>query len=397
MARGAGTMAERPKGSGTWRLRVYSGRDPHTGNPVQVTRTFRGTEPAARKELAKLVTEVDARVIEPNRVTVGQLLDRWLAHIEAIDKARPKTIYEYKRKIEGRIRPAFGDIRLDKLRADTIDTWYQRWLAEGLSPSTVAIYHSILHAACRQGVKWDWVDRAPTDKATAPKPRSPQMKVPTPEQVSALVRAADDPVLAVALALAALTGGRRGEICALRWSDIDMVQGRIRIARSLTVVDGKGHEGPTKTHQCRDIALDDVGVGVLRRRWDYMRDLAERADSPLGDDPYVLSYDAHGGRPIGPDTLTHRFKALCSQLEATAAKSAKTEGRTVTEAERYPFHFHDLRHFSVTTLIADGVDIRTVAERHGHAQATMTLNRYAHALPERDRAAAGVLGRALAL
>ena len=135
---------------------------------------------------------------------------------------------------------------------------------------------------------------------------------------------------------------------------------------------------------------------MLQRRWDYMQALSERAGSPLAADPYVLSFDAHGGRPVGPDTLTHRFKALCGKLEAEAEKSAEDDGRTLSDAERYPFHFHDLRHFSVTTLIADGVDIRTVAERHGHAQATMTLNRYAHALPERDRAAAGVLGRVLA-
>jgi len=391
-------MSERPKGSGTWRLRVYAGRDPDTDTPIQQSRTFRGTESAARKELAKLVAEVETRVFEPNRATVGQLLDRWLAHVEAIGKARPKTVYEYKRKIEGRIRPALGDIRLDKLRADAIDAAYQRWLAEGLSSSTVAVYHSILHAACRQAVKWGWVDRAPTDQATAPKPRSPEMKVPTPEQVAKLVRSAeaDDPVLATALALAALTGCRRGELCALRWSDVDLVQGRIRISRSLTVVGGKGHEGPTKTHQGREISLDDVGVGVLRQRWDYMQDLSERAGSPLAAVPYVLSFDAHGGRPVGPDTLTHRFKALCGKLEAQAEKSAQDDGRILPDAERYPFHFHDLRHFSVTTLIADGVDIRTVAERHGHAQATMTLNRYAHALPERDRAAAGVLGRVLA-
>ena len=391
-------MSERPKGSGTWRLRVYVGRDPDTDTPIQESRTFRGTETAARKELAKLVAAVEGRVVEPNRATVGQLLDRWVAHVEAIGKARPKTVYEYRRKIDGRIRPVLGDIRLDKLRADAIDSAYQRWLAEGLSPSTVAVYHSILHAACRQAVKWGWIDRAPTDQATAPKPRSPEMKVPTPAQVATIVRSADaeDPVLATALALAALTGCRRGELCALRWSDIDLVQGRIRISRSLTVVDGTSHEGPTKTHQARDISLDDIGVGILRKRREYMEDLSERAASPLAADPYVLSYDAHGGRPVGPNTLTHRFKALCTKLEAAAGEAARSEGRSVTESDRYPFHLHDLRHFSVTTLIADGVDIRTVAERHGHAQATMTLNRYAHALPERDRAAASVLGRVLA-
>jgi integrase len=89
--------------------------------------------------------------------------------------------------------------------------------------------------------------------------------------------------------------------------------------------------------------------------------------------------------------LTHRFGALCGTVEAKERAAAKKGDKV----EPYGFHFHELRHFSVTTLLAAGVNIRTVAERHGHAQATMTLNRYAHALPEQDRAAAGVLGKAL--
>lgn len=92
--------------------------------------------------------------------------------------------------------------------------------------------------------------------------------------------------------------------------------------------------------------------------------------------------------------------ALCRAMEAPAlARLRKTKPKAaradLPASEQWPYRFHDLRHFSVTTLIAAGVDVRTVAERHGHAQATMTLNRYAHALPERDRAAAGILGRAL--
>jgi len=223
------------------------------------------------------------------------------------------------------------------------------------------------------------------------------MLVPTPEQLSTLVKVAeaDDPVLATGIALAALTGARRGELVALRWSDVDLDAGRVTIARSLTVADGQSHEGATKTHQIRNVALDEVGVGVLLRRWTYMRDLSKRAESPLVGDPYVLSYNANGARPVGPDTFTHRFGALCRAMEARAAKRLKVSVAKLPPGERWPFRFHDLRHFSVTTLIAAGVDVRTVAERHGHAQATMTLNRYAHALPERDRAAAGVLGRAL--
>ena len=157
---------------------------------------------------------------------------------------------------------------------------------------------------------------------------------------------------------------------------MDLAAGALNVQRAITVVDGVTHEGPTKTHQVRRVALDKVGVGVLKRRWTAMVDLSKRAESPLVDDPYVLSYNANGARPVNPDTLTHRFGALCRK-------------------KGWPYRFHDLRHFSVTTLIAAGVDVRTVANRAGHAQTSMTLDRYAHALPERDRAAAGVLGKAL--
>jgi integrase len=187
---------------------------------------------------------------------------------------------------------------------------------------------------------------------------------------------------------------RRGELVALRWSDVDLVNGFIRVARGITLVNGVVHEGPTKTHQVRRVALDDVAIEVLRDRWTEMRPLSEMAESPLVDDPFVLSYQAHSSIPVSPDGLTHKFAALCRAQEAPARRAAKTEGREIRESERWPFRFHDLRHLSVSTLIAAGVDVRTVSERHGHAQATMTLNWYAHALPERDREAAGVLGRA---
>ena len=129
---------------------------------------------------------------------------------------------------------------------------------------------------------------------------------------SKLVRAADaiDPVIACATALAALTGARRGELVALKWSDIDLVVGRVRFARSLTVAGGERHTGPTKTHAARELALDPVAVEVLKRRWSYVRDLSERADSPLVVDPYVLSYNANGALPVNPDTLTHGFTTV---------------------------------------------------------------------------------------
>ncbi len=390
-----GTMRERPPGSGRWQLRAFAGVDQATGRPKQVSKTFIGNAAAAERALRSFASEAEAGKVDRSRSTLGQLLDGWLEQIEPTH--RPKTVHEYRRWIDARIRPALGEIRLNRLAADRLDHQYRSWLADGLSESSVHHLHAILSAALNQGVKWGWLEVSPAGRASPPPLRSKTPLPPTQEQLNFLFSEASrtDNTLATAIALAALTGARRGELCALRWSDIDFAAGRVRIARSLTVVNKQIHEGPTKTHQIREVALDENGVALLRNRWAYMVDLSERAESPMVADPYVLSEDAHAGRPADPDRVTSHFTALCARLNTKARKELPAGSKKASDNLRgWSFRFHDLRHFSVTTLIAAGVDVRTVAERHGHSQATMTLNRYAHALPEKDRLAANILGEA---
>jgi integrase len=389
-------MRERPPGSGSWQLRVFAGPDQRTGKPRQVSRTFHGTEKAASKELAQFVAEVASGRLTRTSATVGQLLDRWLEHTAL--RHRPRTVYENRVKIEQRIRPVIGHIRLDRLGADTLDAAYNGWLADGLSPATVHKYHSVIAAALNAAVKWGWIDRSPASRASPPSPVKRDMSVPTPERLAKLISLAegDDPVVATAIALAALTGARRGELVGLRWSDVDLDAGRVRIARSVVHARGELHVGPTKTHQIRLVALDEIGVEVLRRHRAYVDDLALRAQVSLAPDPYVLSYTVDGSVPAGPDTFTHRFGALCRKMDAAAAKRKGVAVAKLPPDERWGYRFHDLRHFSATMLVAAGVDVRTVASRLGHSQPTLTLNLYAHALPERDRHAAAVLGGMLA-
>ena len=254
--------------------------------------------------------------------TVGQLLDKWLAQPRRTKDRGPST----STGARSRANPPGARRRAARQAGgDTLDACYRQWLAEGLSPATVHMYHAILSAACRQAVKWGWIDRAPTERATPPKVERKEMVVPTPEQLSALIKAAedDDPVLATAIALAALTGARRGELVALRWSDVDLDGGKVRIERALTVAGGEQHIGPTKTHASR---------GRPRRRRAFVlrsaglhAELSARADSPLVDDPFILCYNANGAVPANPDTLTHRFGWLCGTMEAPALASSGSE------------------------------------------------------------------------
>jgi len=390
----AGTMRERSPGH--WQLRVYLGRDPASGRKRQVQRTFSGTRREAEKALAALVTEIGQGHIDNSHATFGELLDAWVEHITPM--RHPKTVHEARRSIETRLRPALGRIRLDQLTGADLDRWYGRWLSEGLSPSTVRRLHAVVSAALHTGERWGWVGNSPARRSSPPTARPPAIVAPRPDQLERLYQeaVARDQVLATALALAALTGARRGELCALKWSDVDLGTARIHISRSISPVGHELLEGPTKTHASRDIAIDEVGVKLLEDRRDELRRIAQVMGVELVAEPYVLTRAVDGGQFLNPNSLTSSFSRLCRIMEARALREAETAGRReLRKDELWPFRFHDLRHFSVTTLIAAGVDVRTVANRHGHAQVTMTLNRYAHALPERDRVAASILGKAL--
>jgi len=390
----AGTMRERSPGH--WQLRAYLGRDPISGRKRQLQRTFSGTRREAEKALAALVTEVGQGHVENSHATFGELLDAWVEHITPM--RHPKTVHEARRSIETRLRPALGRIRLDQLTSADLDRWYARWLSEGLSPSTVRRLHAVISAALHTGERWGWVGSSPARRSSPPTARPPAIVTPRPEQLERLYQEARarDQILATALALAALTGERRGELCALKWSDVDLGSASIRVARSISPVGRSLLEGPTKTHASRDIAIDEVGVTLLEARRDELRSVAQTMGVELVADPYVLTRAVDGGEFLNPNSLTSSFSRLCKTIESRALREAASDGRReLRKDEQWPFRFHDLRHFSVTTLIAAGMDARTVADRHGHARVAMTLNRYAHALPERDRVAASILGKAL--
>jgi integrase len=251
-------------------------------------------------------------------------------------------------------------------------------LGRELSPASVRRHHFLLHAALGRAVKWGLLASNPADRATPPGLTRSSVSAPALADVQQLITAADrtDNVLATAVALAAVTGSRRGELCALRWSDVDKDRRVLRIARSLTVIGAQVTEGPTKTHQRRDIAIDQALGAVLARRRAEQERYAATVGVALVEDPFVLSRSADGSSPCLPDGLSHQYQHLARGLGLST-------------------HFHELRHFSATTAIAGGADVRTVAGRLGHADPSVTLRVYAHALEARDRELAGFLGAAV--
>lgn len=222
-------MSERTPG--VWRLRVMTSRD-------QIERIFRGSQTAAREALDELAAEKPSPTGLPaagdeSVRTFGQLLDKWLEHLRARDRA-PKTLAENKREIETRIRPRLGaiSVTVDNRRAPrrrVLGVADRGPVGTERSPSRSG--HLRRPAA---GVKRGWLEANPAQRASAPA-AAPKRKLvtPGPDQVAKLIRAAEeaDPIMATAVALAFITGGRRGELAALRRSDVDLDVGMVRIER----------------------------------------------------------------------------------------------------------------------------------------------------------------------
>jgi integrase len=375
-----GTMVETAPGK--WRLRVFVGRDAE-GRVQHKNKTFAGTRGEAQKDLAKLVADVKrGQVAVRHPGSVSDLLDRWLCAIEPERSAY--TVKEYRRLAKINIGPALGSTRLDQLAPAQIDAYYASLLSEDrkpkpLSTESVRRHHFLLHAALGRAVKWGLIASNPADRATPPGLKRSTVNAPSAEEVHKLISAAEsdgDSVLATAIALAAVTGCRRGELCALRWSDVNWGQRILRFARSVTVIRQQITDGPTKSHGHRNVALDDALSAMLAKRRSDQELYAEQSGIALSNDPFILSRRADGSQPCLPNGLTAAYRRVARSLGLSS-------------------RFHELRHFMAITAITSGADVRTVAGRLGQADPSVTLRVYAHALEQRDRDLGALLGNAV--
>ena len=366
----------RERQPGVWELRVRSGRDPLTGEYLQISRTFRGGKRQAQGALAQLSAEVADGRHGGTGQTVSHLLDQWIEHLAAMGRT-PKTIDGYRSLARSRLVPALGTKELRKLKPADLDAFYRALLAKGLSATYVRHCHAALSTALRQAVKWGWIDGSPADRATPPPVPHAEVKPPSPMEITRLLDELErvDHDLASMVFVAATTGCRRGELCGLRWSDIDFQESTLTVRRSISDTSRGVQEKDPKTHRARRISLDPSTMTALAGHRQRMQARADLRGASLGADAYVWSQDVNFDEPWRPARVTDAFRNLRNRLGM--------EG----------LDFHHLRHFAATTLAGAGVDVRTIAGRLGHANPAITLKTYAHFLEAGDRRAAEVMGK----
>ena len=354
------------------------GRDPKTKRYEYATATVRGGRRAAQREAARLVKLASEGRLSTERETLGGLLDRWLDHIEARGRA-PKTLLE-NRRLATAISADLGDKELRKLTGRDLDALYDRLRRGGLSATSVRRYHAVLSAALNQAVRWGLLQHSPVAQATPPGLQRNEAPAPSPEQVKLLIEAAQkkDPEFATLLFVAATTGCRRGELCGLRWSDVDLADGSLVVRRAISDLPGQVEIRSTKTGLVRRLALDSATSAVLAVQKDLAAQRCDVVGVNLDPDAFVWLQAPDYSEPLRPGRVTSRFAELRDELGLHGVR------------------FHHLRHFAATVMLAGGVDIRTVAGRLGHSRPTLTLQTYAHVMEATDRRAAEIVGGSIA-
>lgn len=404
MAKGDGSIQQ--VGRGKWRVFVSLGKDPVTGEYKRVTKTVRGTKAEARKARDEMRRD-------------GQILDLSGASTTFLEFAREYNekraslgdIGENQRKRDtymlGLMAPYLGTMKLGEITPAAVESFYVKLKNDrGLGGTTMAAVHQKLKHIMKTAENLGYIVRNPCDKVTAPKKDEPKRRALDAVEAARLLSFAEAAEAAETSALmerqrrqtergnlfgrssieglghlgniqgvriALATGMRLGEVCALAWDCVDLEAGYITVRRSLT--QGGTLKTPKSKSGIRRIAVD---AGTMRSlaRWKPLQasQLLKIGVRQTGETPVCSSR-------IGGFNNLHNFESWWRSFRKEAG---------------FPdLKFHELRHTQATQLLANGVDVKTVQERMGHANASITLNWYAHALPENDRKAAALMGNIL--
>lgn len=364
--------SRRQKRPGVWELRV------HAGGGKYVSRTFTGTATAADGALRALIAEVEAsRDRRSTTMTVAEWMAEWLA-IAARSWASPATANTARNIIDSAIVPELGDEPLGELTRHQVQKWVGKLQERGLAAGTIKRYHGLLRTALEEAVNLDVIAANPAVKVRLPKIARREHPDVDPDKLAAAYAAADRHTKLL-IRLATATGARRGQICGLQWADFDHDAGTVRIARSVARANGGVVVKETKTGSIHVMTLD---AATLAQVADYRAFREEQlhgdpARTTLSDDTFVFSRTANGSVPWYPDTIDRKWRAVADPAGLQAVR------------------VHDLRHFHATTLISQGVDVVTVAQRLGHKNPAVTLRVYSHPITAADQAAAETLSRFL--
>lgn len=363
----------RQKKKGQWEGRIVVGHK-ENGDPI-----FRYVYAKTQKELIdKLHHKIDefrdAELTEDSNMSLGEWLDKWIAEYMT-GTIRESTLDGYKTYTERYIKPALGDKPIAFITTADVQKFYnnlrkngriknQHIYGNGLSDAMVVRIHCMLHEAMDMAVKEHLISKNPTNGTTVPKIAKKEMQVLTDEQLDTFMKLVDAEEHWRDFFYTELTTGlRRGEICGLKWTDFDEVEGKLNINRSINVRNGEVIVGETKTGKGkRSFYLPVSTANVLRER-------KKNAKSE-----WIFTDPLRPGLPVAPPAAYRKMKQL------------------LQKAGLPNIRFHDLRHTFATHALTSGVDAKTLSGILGHTNASFTLDTYTHVTTDMQQRASNIVG-----
>jgi integrase len=349
------------------------------------------TRDAVRAAMQTTQGDVQRGVVIPTgRETVEQFLERWLTDV-AKQRVRASTFDRYRRDVCHHIIPTLGKKRLSELTPRLVQQFLNDLTTSAtpkgrgkrqakpqapLGPRGVAHTRAVLRNALQRAVREGLVAQNVAKLVDVPRNEPKPVAAITPDDARAILDAFSGHDYEGLVTLALATGMRCGELLGLKWGDVDLGAGTVRIERQLQRLDGEYQLVALKTTKSRrTLALPAVASEALRRQKTRQAE-AKLAAGPAWHDAGLVFTTALGG-PIHGSTVTHRFQ------------------KRLHDAGLPPRRFHDLRHGAASLLLAGGANIRSVMEQLGHSQISLTMNTYAHIAPEILRQNAATLDAAL--
>lgn len=333
------------------------------GNRVRKYRTFDTKRDATRAFNEHKVKMDKGTQIMPSEYTFAQWLDYWYKDI-ILPQIEETTAYGYRGMIENYLKPQLGEIRLQKLTARDIQQYYT-WLMDEkkLSPNTVIKHHNLLTNTLNAAERQEYITKNPMRAVSPPKKRQREAKFYTPEQLGILLDKAVRTRLELPVFICAYLGLRRGELCGLRWSDVDLEHQTITIENTRTQAGKKEIEKGTKTaSSTRTLYLPDTLCDMLKAAREHQQVCRAEYKNAYDDNDYVVVME--DGRPFRPNYLSELFSKFLADNDLPKIV------------------LHELRHTFASLSNQAGIPAYNIGKALGHSTPATTQKIYTHLLDQ---------------
>ena len=334
-----------------------------SGRRVRKYRTFDTKRDATRAFNEHKVKMDKGTQIMPSEYTFAQWLDYWYKDI-ILPQIEETTAYGYRGMIENYLKPQLGEIRLQKLTARDIQQYYT-WLMDEkkLSPNTVIKHHNLLTNTLNAAERQEYITKNPMRAVSPPKKRQREAKFYTPEQLGILLDKAVGTRLELPVFICAYLGLRRGELCGLRWSDVDLEHKTITIENTRTQAGKKEIEKGTKTaSSTRTLYLPDTLCDMLKAAKEHQQACRAEYKNAYDDNDYVVVME--DGRPFRPNYLSELFSKFLADNDLPKIV------------------LHELRHTFASLSNQAGIPAYNIGKALGHSTPATTQKIYTHLLDQ---------------